>query len=284
MITGIFRFTKNTIWFFCVLMFFVLPVTGCLDIVTRVMVNPDGSGKIVRSVYLDPTVAEMVSSASGRRPGGKDIRYLPDTATMKREAAALGAEWSSIREMDRNGQPGYELVYTFKTLSQIRLPYSPLDYIPEAVSAATGNFTERYECGWITFKSCPEKKGIFVVTLPGDSLLIQSLNANNMMQGYFQQVSTIPEVRNNYRKLMGLKVSTEISAGKLLVEKDGKWRDENSLRINQVDVGKLLQNWNAKYTGIQSVIHAASVPGKDTGGILGVSVPAHDTIMIHFIK
>lgn len=158
----------------CALAALTLFASGCVDLTTRVMVRPDGSGRITETCYISSPVAHAADSLSrtlAQVRGGSETNAPPtDEEVYKRRAAAMGTGVAlvSLREVTReDATTGVRATYAFADIEDLRLllrPPFPLP--PECLISEAG--TDALPSGYsVRFSYESGTPNRLVVRLPG---------------------------------------------------------------------------------------------------------------------
>lgn len=106
-------------------------LSGCLDVETKINLNPDGSGTIEETILMSNAVVDMMKSfASMSGEAEEDEEFsIYDEAEIKNEAAEYGEGVSLLKSepINDNGKQGYKAVFSFDDINKIMLDQNPTD-------------------------------------------------------------------------------------------------------------------------------------------------------------
>ncbi len=132
----------------------VLMTTGCLQQRILVLVEPDGSGRIVLSRYYTPEGVRLVEASIQQMEAAMESGQMPmsmnmstniffNQAGIERQSALFGpgATFVKARPIDKGGNKGFAAVYAFDRVEDLRIPYdlqSSIMAISTAMISAPG--------------------------------------------------------------------------------------------------------------------------------------------------
>lgn len=121
---------QKTITKFVLFLLTAVLFTGCLEVNTTIHLNKDGSGTLEESVLMSSQVIEMISAfaASFDSTGTdtasfslfKEDQLIADTAKY-----GSGVSYVSGKEVKQDGKEGYNVVYAFKNINDLRVNQNP---------------------------------------------------------------------------------------------------------------------------------------------------------------
>ena len=117
----------------CLSLALTLPlfITGCMEMGSMLILNKDGSGKIIARMYMNDGGLGGLGAAFGGEAGGEAPDPLADVKKQMENAAASlgeGVELESVKEVkNKAGWKGYEGIYTFNDVNKVKLQLVGMD-------------------------------------------------------------------------------------------------------------------------------------------------------------
>ncbi len=112
-------------------------VAGCMNVSTTLTVRPDGSGTVRERLTVSPQFATMMESMKQMGDSTATSEGLFTEAEIRKDASSLGMRLESVQMISGAGGEGYEAVYGFDNLNDVRFDPSPDDVLPEEASQQT---------------------------------------------------------------------------------------------------------------------------------------------------
>lgn len=98
---------------------------GCIDATTTVVVNPDGSGSVVQTTYMNPAVLAMMQGMGGGM-GAPKLAQTPEQYAALAQRMGTGVSFQEVKELTRpDGASGSEATFAFSDIEQLRLSTAP---------------------------------------------------------------------------------------------------------------------------------------------------------------
>ncbi len=118
-------FTKFVLFLLTAVLF-----TGCLEVNTTIHLNKDGSGTLEESVLMSSQVIEMISAfAASFDSTGTDTAsfslFREDQLIADTAKYGTGVEYVSGRELKQDGKEGYNVVYAFRNINDLKINQNP---------------------------------------------------------------------------------------------------------------------------------------------------------------
>ena len=125
----------------------MLATFGCVDATSVVELQPDGSGRIVETVYLSAAAMGMMGGMMGGMGGEGAQMTVPENPLLD-EAKAMdkagqmgeGVEFVSIKEVKKaDGSKGAQTIYSFKDISKVKVAMGGDDMGPGGPGGGEGD-------------------------------------------------------------------------------------------------------------------------------------------------
>lgn len=107
-----------------------------MNISTTLSVRPDGSGTVTERLTVSPQLATMMQSMM-QMDDSTSSEGLFTEEEIRKDASSLGMRLESVRMISGAEGEGYEAVYGFDNLNDVRFDPSPDDVLPDEASQQT---------------------------------------------------------------------------------------------------------------------------------------------------
>lgn len=112
-------------------------VVGCMNVSTTLTVRPDGSGTVRERLTVSPQFASMMKSMKQMSDSTSTPEGLFTEAEIRKDASSLGMRLESVQMISGAEGEGYEAVYGFDNVNDVRFAPSPDDVLPKEASQQT---------------------------------------------------------------------------------------------------------------------------------------------------
>jgi hypothetical protein len=118
-------FTKFVLFFIITILF-----AGCLEVNTTIHLNKDGSGTLEESVLMSSQVVQMISAfASSFDSTAADTNkfslFKEDQLIADTSKYGTGIKYLSGKEVKEDGKEGYNVLYSFNNINDLRINQNP---------------------------------------------------------------------------------------------------------------------------------------------------------------
>jgi hypothetical protein len=152
---------------FLLFLFSLIFLNGCLEVNTTIHLNKDGSGTLEESVLMSSQVVQMISAFatsfdSTAADTNKFSLFREDELITDTAKYGSGIKYVSGKEIKENGREGYNVVYSFKNINDLKInqnPNSKLDL--EGVE-----FQEDTANEFLHFDFTPGEPALLTIKLP----------------------------------------------------------------------------------------------------------------------
>jgi hypothetical protein len=143
----------------CIFMFMLLPflLCGCLEVSHQIVVNKDGSGKIIERFAMSKAVIAQMNALFSSFPSADGKKEKPidlyDKKKLKEDAANYGpgVTYVTSKRINTGTKEGYQVEYAFKDINKVRIDQNPSDKTPTAPDKSSSSkqepITFRFEKG-----------------------------------------------------------------------------------------------------------------------------------------
>ncbi|NOX18141.1 MAG: hypothetical protein GXO87_07660 [Chlorobi bacterium] len=102
-------------------LFLSIAFSGCLDMTTKVILKPDGSGTIEETTLMSEEAIKMLSSFSGDSTGQAFEIFSQEELIKKAATFGKDVKFVSSEKIERNGMKGIKAIFVFNDVSKINL-------------------------------------------------------------------------------------------------------------------------------------------------------------------
>ncbi len=134
-----------------VLILFSILISGCIELSTKININPDGSGTVEETVLMSIEMVQMLNEFmtgfAGDSAKPEEFKlYKEEDLKGRAPEMGEGVEFFSGSEIKTENKEGYKVVYSFSDLNKLRIDQSPDSRIPDDASGG-----ELKEKKYVTF-------------------------------------------------------------------------------------------------------------------------------------
>jgi hypothetical protein len=110
-----------------VLLCTVLALAGCIDTNTRIVVKPDGSGTIEKTIILSKHLTELMISMGNKSDPAAIEQGMLNDKTLKAGASRLGSgvTFVSAEKITSPKGNGWKVLYSFKDITAVKIGQNP---------------------------------------------------------------------------------------------------------------------------------------------------------------
>ncbi len=227
-------FTKVVLFLFTVVLF-----TGCLEVDTTIHLNKDGSGTLEESVLMSSQVIEMISAFAASFDSTsadtasfslfKEDQLIADTAKY-----GSGVKYVSGQEVKKEGKEGYNVVYAFKNINDLKINQNPNSKIDmEGVEFEEDTVNE-----FLHFEFEQGNPSQLTIKLP-------SLNDQDVSNEVTTEdtTSTSTEGMDELLKLMkGMRISLALDVNGNITKTNASYVKGSSITLFDINFNDLLDN------------------------------------------
>jgi len=225
------------------LLFFFVPffLCACLEVRQQIVVNKDGGGKIIETVMIPKAVLKELNdifSSLGSEKGKKREKIdIYDKEKLVADAANYGPDvkYVSSKKMSTKTKDGYQVVYAFNDINNLRINQNPGDKGPKTSKDDKSDS----EVENITFKFEKGDPSTLVINFPAMAKASKEKKQKVAKKDKAAEQKEIEEAREIFKDLyIGITVKPEGE----IVETDATYRDGNKITLLEMDFGKLVQD------------------------------------------
>lgn len=214
---------------------------ACLEVKQDIVVNKDGSGKIIETVMMSKAMLKELNnifaglgSEKGKKPEKID---LYDKAKLEGDAANYGPDvkYVSSRKLSTKTKEGYEVTYAFNDINKLKINQNPGDKGPktskdEKSDAKVENITFKFEKG---------DPATLVVNFPPMAKASKEKKQKAAKKDKEAEKKEMDEMREMFRDMY---IGITIEPAGEIVETDATYRDGNKITLLEIDFSKLVDN------------------------------------------
>lgn len=220
---------------------FLLFLTSCIDVTTRVKLNPDGTGTIEETVFISRDVLSMLEgfmAFDSTYSEGEPVDMFSEDE-LKKEASSFGegVTFVSSEKHENQNMKGYTAVYSFKDINKIKIENDPGEKVPDDFDnqdeldkkdVITFNYTKGNPSSLKILLPKPEEKSEDEKSLEAEEVEMEAdtTGMGSQMQMMF--------------KNMKISVSLEVNGN--IIETDAEYVDGNKITLFEMDFEKLLSD------------------------------------------
>ncbi len=225
------------------LFLFVLPffLCGCLEVKQEITVNKDGGGKITETVMISKAMLKQLNdifSGLGSGKGKKSEKIdIYDKKKLEADAANYGPDvkYVSSKKVSTKTKEGYEVVYAFNDINNLKLNENPGDKGPKTSKddksdAKVENITFKFEKG---------DPATLIVNFPPMAKAPKEKKKKGVKKDKEDEKKQIEEAREVFKDFY---IDITIKPEGEIVETNATYRDGNTITILEMDFDELLKD------------------------------------------
>lgn len=225
---------------------FLFLFAGCIEIITLVKVNSDGSGTVEETVLMSKDIVDMIRELANSMPPDsgeeKEEFNLFNEEELRGQAAAFGegVEYLNGKEISDDSKEGFSAVYSFKDLNQLRINQNPNAKLPLGAIEENDEVQEEL----VTFRFVKNKNSEITINFT-------SLKPETIMDEIAKDETAAADADSMITDTTFSEVAKFLQDMKIMlaIEPDGKITETNATYINgniitlfDIDFNELLSN------------------------------------------
>lgn len=220
-----------------------LTLTGCLDTAVKVIVKPDGSGTIEKTVVVSKALVEFMKGMGAEGDSEAVEKSLLDEKSLKAQAAVMGSgvTFQSAVKVSTDKGNGFKATYGFKDIAKVKIDQNPSGDLN--LPAGASGQAEQSPKEFVTFaftKGLPGMPAVLSISLPRpskeDTAKARAKVADSSGADAQQMMEMLKPLYENLRIAIGVEVQGRI------VETNAAHVQGSSVTIMDVDFGKVLSD------------------------------------------
>jgi len=247
---------------------FLLPLSGCLEIDTKVLVNADGSGTLTERFVLKGPMARMIQRM------GSDASSVVDRAKAEKRARELGrgVKVTSVEPLREGEGVGAVAVFTFEDVNGLQLNANPT--VSQDAKSAPAIATSSTP---ITFSFERGPPAVLTVAIGTMNKARQSADKQPEVDVTVKPPAMIKQI------FKGMRIAITVGVAGQIIETNATWRDGNSVTLVELDFDTILANPDG-FKALQSQSDSAAQDMKSAlQSIPGVKVEPQAEVKIVFV-
>ncbi len=215
----------------------VLLLAGCIQTVTTVKVNKDGSGTVEETVLLSKSLLEMLKNLGQPE---EEQQGLASREELEQKAANMGegVELVSSEQIENEQGSGYKAVFSFRDINTLRINQNPGENVPNP------NAEEQEQVELVTFHLSPGRTATLDVFTPPPQPAGAEQEEQTGEGGPAAQDN--PEMMEMLRELYkDMKIALYVEVNGSIVDTNATYREGSTVTLLDMDFGKLMEDEKA---------------------------------------
>jgi len=210
---------------------------GCIDVTTKVILKPDGSGRIEETILMSNSMVEMLASFSDETDSENGFN-LYDEEEVKKEAAEFGEGVKFIKgeEIEIAGKKGYRAYYSFENIAKLKMSSNPSDKMPD--DGAEGEISEEEDLIKFSFKEGSTSR--LEIYMPLDPEEMQTELDNEPLDTDSTEIDPMLEQFKDILAEMRISIQLEIEGN--ILESNATHIDGNKITMLEISFKELFDN------------------------------------------
>jgi len=247
---------------------FLLPLSGCLEVDTKVLVTADGSGTLTERFELKGPMARMIQRM------GSDASSVVDRAKAEKRARELGrgVKVASVEPLREDEGIGAVTVFTFEDVNDLQINPNPTasQDVQSAPAIATSSTP-------ITFSFERGPPAVLTVAIGAMNKAKRSADKKAEVDVTVKPPAVIKQI------FAGMRIAITVGVAGQIIETNATWRDGNNVTLVELDFDTILANPDG-FKALQSQSGSAAQDMKSAlQSIPGVKVEPQAEVRIVFV-
>ncbi len=225
------------------ILLFIVPLVlcGCLEVKQNIVVNSDGSGKIIETVMMSKAMLKELNnifSGLGSEKGKKREKIdIYDKKKLEADAAQYGPDvrYVSSKKLSTKTKEGYQVEYAFKDINNLRINQNPGDKGPKTSKDEKSDAKQEN----IMFKFEKGDPATLVVSFPPMVKPSKEKKQKSVRKDKEAEKKEMDEMRLMFRDMY---IGITVEPAGDIVETDATYRDGNTVTLLEIDFAKLVEN------------------------------------------
>lgn len=236
------RFGKFWFVFMCIF------ICGCFEVSQEITLNKDGSGRLVERMMMSKDVMNKMNEffasfaalgASGGKSKSKNKEGMDiyDKDKLIADAAKYGPDvkYVSSKKVSTANKDGYEVVYEFKDINNLRINQNPSDKGPQSKTDAKENAKEEN----IVFQFQKGEPSTLTIVSPKQDNLEKEKKKRAEKQDKAAEQKELSEMRDVFKDLY---IGIFIRPSGKIIETNATYNDNGRITLLEMDFAKLVAN------------------------------------------
>lgn len=212
---------------------------SCLSVETTVRVNPDGSGTVHQVFMMDREFLQMMQefgsmgqSSNDDGDGAEEFDLIQeDDLRGAAEDMGEGVRFVSAVPMSTEAQQGYEAIYAFDDIENLRVNQNPSEKVPGDAPAGPEEARE-----YLTFDLQRGNPSVLTVRFPKDETKMDAAQD----EAPENMDPSMAMMMRDFYKNMRIAVLLEVNGR--IVSTDATYRTGNAITLVDMDFGKIVED------------------------------------------
>lgn len=215
---------------------FLISFTGCLEVTSKITMNPDGTGTVEEVILMSKETYAMFNEflAIFQDPDSlQEIELFKEESYIKQaELMGEGVSFLNRELIDNGNMKGVKIIYQFTNINNLII-----DQNPASRSPIEGDEVQDDNKQTIAFNYENGNKNILTITNTGKEFQQEEKNIES------EEVEENPEMENRLKEILNdLKFSLSIEFPKGFTETNADFVEGNKLTLFDIEFGKIVEN------------------------------------------
>ncbi len=248
---------------------------GCIETITLIRLNRDGSGTIEETVIISNSFMEIMAGMGGESgEAAEEPDFLnEDELLEKAKVMGEGVKLVSAEKLSTEKGNGYKAIYSFKDINQVRINQNPGENLPQ-----TGGPEEEAVEELITFRFTKGNPATLIVINPSEDEEYEEEPGEEEYGGE-EDPAMMDMLKGLYQDML-IRIAIEVNGS--IVDTNATYRDGSRVTILEMDFAKLLEDEEA----FKKLIASKPETLEETKELIkdnpGIKVELRDEIRIRF--
>ncbi|NTW84304.1 MAG: hypothetical protein HGB36_13250 [Chlorobiaceae bacterium] len=222
----------------CGFLALLLTLAGCLEVSTVVHVKPDGSGTVSERILISREAFSQMKPVEGKDKNDQPGK-VPDKTRIEKKTREMGegVTFVDVHPVETKSHEGYETVYAFRDINQLKISRNPDTESTADSSAGTASIKKnRQYVKFVFSKGEPSKLKILMDQEPGEKT--QSATSPATPPADPEQQKMMADLMKQFFK--GMRVFLAVDVDGSLVSTNATHRSGKRITLVDVNFDKLI--------------------------------------------
>lgn len=215
-----------------------LALAGCLDTSVKVVVKPDGSGTVEKTIIVSKVLVEFMQGMGSGGDSAAVEKSLLDEKSLKAQAAGMGSgvTFQSAVKVSTDKGNGFKAVYAFKDVSKLKIDQNPTKDLNLPMEAGGQSAVAPQE--FVTFGFAKGSPAVLTVSLPRSAKETAAKAKAKASQAGGAEAQQMMEAFKPLYENLRIAISVEVQGR--IVETDAAHVKGSVITLMDLDFGKVL--------------------------------------------
>ncbi len=258
----------------------LLCLVSCVQVSTVIKVRKDGSGTVEETVVMTKESIEQMGAMASKfgmkeKDGSleKGFQFF-NMDELKKKTANMGSgvTFDSAEKVAIGDKEGYQVVYKFSDINNLKINQNPGDRVPSGSAGAQSKGKEN-----IKFQFTKGRTAVLTIKMPSHEFKKKPKKERSVQEQELQQAMAMMS-----QFMKGMKVSVTVEVEGAIVDTNAALREGSRVTLMEMDFDKLLANKDVFKKLIGASPESFEEAKKMMKDIPGIKIEPNQEVIIKF--